>query len=321
MSINAGRSLCAALALAVLAGAPEASAYCRSTTCTQNGPCLEGDQPIGDCKPLRWPGDCIGFAVQEDASDEVTYKQISDALDTAFRTWTEAPCGAGTPGIRVQNLGPASCDKVEMNVRDKKTRIVDGLVPGNVNVITFRDMGWLALGGRHEADQLALTTVHFDPKTGDIWGADMEINTDLYDYSTEETVPAPKNDLHSVVTHEVGHFLGLDHTPVSPEATMFATYDWNDPMAFRTLHADDIAGICQIYPPRDLSTSACNPLPRYGFAPDCAADQRVRCSAAPLAGGGPGWGGRTGWGAPLAAVAALGAAAARRARRRGGSGR
>lgn len=35
-------------------------------------------------------------------------------------------------------------------------------------------------------------------------------------------------------------------------------------MNFRTLYDDDIAGICQIYPPRDLSTSTCNPIRVYG---------------------------------------------------------
>ncbi|XXY15132.1 matrixin family metalloprotease [Sorangium sp. So ce216] len=309
MSTMGARCSCAALALAVLASAQQALAYCRSNTCKDATLCLQDDQPVGLCKPLRWTGDCIGFAIQEDTSSEVSYQETSDLLDAAFGAWQQAPCGAGTPGIRVQNLGPVSCGAVELNARDGKTRVVDGLVPGNANVVVFRDMDWLAAAG-HSSEMLALTTVQFDKKTGDLWGADMEINTHLYEMSVGDDSAAPREDLLAIVTHEAGHFLGLDHTMAGPEATMHYRYDRVDPMNFRTLHEDDIAGICQMYPPRDLSASACNPIPPHGFSAECAADQQIGCSAAPPAGGGPG---RS---APLAA-AAIGAAAWLRARCRG----
>ncbi|WP_437955988.1 matrixin family metalloprotease [Sorangium sp. So ce119] len=311
MSTKGARCSGAALALAVLASAHEASAYCRSNTCKIPELCLQDDLPRGDCKPLRWTGDCIGFAIQEDASSEVSYQEIADVLDVAFGAWQQAPCpGGGTPGIRVQNLGPVACGAVELNARDGKTRIVDGLVPANANVVVFRDLDWLAAAG-HNSEMLALTTVQFDKKTGELWGADMEINSDLYDFSVGDDSAAPREDLLAVVTHEAGHFLGLDHSMLGPEATMHYRYDRSDPINFRTLHEDDINGICQIYPPRDLSTSTCNPIPPHGFSPECAEDQMVACGVSPPAAGGPGWG------APLAA-AAIGAAAWRRA---GGRGR
>ncbi|KYF60180.1 protease, partial [Sorangium cellulosum] len=237
---------------------PEAPAYCRSNTCKVPELCLQDDLPRGDCKPLRWTGDCIGFSIQEDASREVSYQQISEVVEAAFRTWQEAPCpGGGTPGLRVLNLGPVACGEVELNARDGKTQLVDGLVPGNANVVVFRDMDWLATTG-HTSEMLALTTVQFDKKTGDLWGADMEINSNLYDFSVGDDSAAPREDLLSVVTHEAGHFLGLDHSLIGPEATMHYRYDRSDPLNFRTLHEDDIAAICQVYPPRDLSASTCN---------------------------------------------------------------
>ncbi|WP_438023906.1 matrixin family metalloprotease [Sorangium sp. So ce233] len=311
MSTKGARCSCAALALAVLASAHEASAYCRSNTCKIPELCLQDDLPRGDCRPLRWTGDCIGFSVHEDASSEVSYQEISDVLDAAFEAWQQAPCpGGGTPGIRVQNLGPVACGAVELNARDGKTKLVDGLVPGNANVVVFRDLDWLAAAG-HTSEMLALTTVQFDKKTGDLWGADMEINSNLYDFSVGDDSAAPREDLLAIVTHEAGHFLGLDHSMIGPEATMHYRYDRSDPINFRTLHEDDITAICQVYPPRDLSTSTCNPIPPHGFSPECAEDQMVACGVSPPAAGGPGWG------APLAA-AAIGAAAWRRA---GGRGR
>ncbi|WP_437597632.1 matrixin family metalloprotease [Sorangium sp. So ce590] len=313
MSTKSARCLCAAAAFAALASAQQASAYCRSNTCKVSDLCLQDDLPVGYCKPLRWRGSCIGFSIQEDASSEISYQEISDVLDAAFRTWQEAPCDGGTPGFRVQNLGPVSCGAVELNARDGKTRVVDGLVPGNANVVAFRDLDWLAAAG-HRSEMLALTTVQFDKNTGDLWGADMEINTHLYDFTVDDDSAAPREDLLAIVTHEAGHFLGLDHSQAGPEATMHERYDRSDPMNFRTLHADDIAGICQIYPPRDLSTSECNPIPPHGFSPECAADQQITCGMAPPAARRPGSG--SGWLAALAAVA-IGAAARLRAGARG----
>lgn len=62
---------------------------------------------------------------------------------------------------------------------------------------------------------------------------------------------APKvgwRDLQGIATHEYGHALGLGHS-TDPLATMYPIAD--DGKAWRTLHADDIAGIQAIYGPAD----------------------------------------------------------------------
>ncbi len=77
-------------------------------------------------------------------------------------------------------------------------------------------------------------------------------------------------DLDSLVTHEAGHLLGLAHTP-DASATMFAGYR-RGTIDLRSLEADDIAGLCAIYPPtRVASSSSCEP--RHGYADRCGADQ------------------------------------------------
>jgi len=80
-------------------------------------------------------------------------------------------------------------------------------------------------------------------------------------------------DLQGIATHELGHALGLKHTPVV-DATMFATT--TDGKSHRSLHADDTAGVQAIYGPRSptkpfltgagLSGGVLN-LTGSGFAP------------------------------------------------------
>ena len=52
-------------------------------------------------------------------------------------------------------------------------------------------------------------------------------------------------DAQSIITHEVGHQLGLDHSPYQ-DATMYAAYLGGN--GARSLSNDDIAGICSLYP-------------------------------------------------------------------------
>ena len=87
-------------------------------------------------------------------------------------------------------------------------------------------------------------------------------------------------DLDFIITHEAGHFLGLSHS-CRPDATMLATYTLGD-TNLRTLRSDDVAGICEIYPPGG-ATEMCDPTPRHGFSADCGTDAQDRgcCATAP----------------------------------------
>lgn len=52
-------------------------------------------------------------------------------------------------------------------------------------------------------------------------------------------------DAQSIITHEVGHQLGLDHSPYQ-SATMYAAYLGGNGSA--SLSNDDISGVCNLYP-------------------------------------------------------------------------
>lgn len=252
----------AALAAAVAAtlGAREAEGYCRSTTCDTPEMFNQCEGVNEACAPLAWWRSCIGWSLQEGASGSVPYDIAEGVLDAAFQSWAQAFCG---PGLQIQNLGAVKCDKVEYNS-----------AAGNTNVVVFRDAGWPHEGGDHN---IGLTTVTFDVNTGEIYDADIELNSSQFDLTFEDTVVA--YDLLSVATHEVGHFLGLSHSG-DAEATMSQHYDMGS-IAFRDLSDDDNKGICEAYPAFETFPPACNPIPRHGFSPECAASQKEgSCSVA-----------------------------------------
>ena len=253
--------------LAIAALSPSAAAYCRTSTCppdlelgTQGAQCTPHQD--GDCGvPLAWLRDCIGFAVQKDASKEISLSVARATLAQAFKTWESVDCGGANPGIHVIDLGTVDCDEVEYEPRS-----------GNANILIFRDQEWQENG----YDKLALTTVNFDKETGDIWNADIEVNTHDYDYIQGKN--GGEYDLSGVLTHEAGHFLGLVHSD-DPDATMYSVYF--DGMA--DLSEDDGLAICDAYPPKDIDEKHCNPIPRHGFSPRCASDQTEgKCAVAPL---------------------------------------
>ncbi|MEZ4299337.1 MAG: matrixin family metalloprotease [Polyangiaceae bacterium] len=254
-------------ALVATAWTPVARAFCRSSTCEPDA--FEGiqgavcDPPTEtDCGvPLVWDRDCIGFTVQEDGSDEIPLKTARALLAQSFATWENADCGASGPGIHIVDMGTVECDRVEYEPST-----------GNANILIFRDGDWLENG----YDKLALTTVNYDKQTGEIFNADIEVNTADYDFIQGES--GGDYDLVGVLTHEAGHFLGFAHSS-DGQATMFDTYHEGMP----DLADDDLIGICATYPPRNIDKDHCNPIPRHGFSPRCANQQTEgRCSIGSL---------------------------------------
>jgi hypothetical protein len=271
---------CLAAGLALAASLPqEVQAYCRTSACGEGvqGTRCEPPEP-GDCgTPLAWDRDCIGWSVHEDGSprNNVSAKAARNMLVAAAGTWLSADCRGETPRMRIQDLGEVACDKVEYN-QDR----------GNANVVVFRDTVW-----PHEGmlNALALTTVTYDVDSGEIYDADIEVNG-ARDLLAPDTVPGDEPpgsqswyDLPSILTHEMGHGLGLAHS-TDPTAVMRPLLEAGD-ISVRFLNADDVAGICAIYPPGELDDD-CNPIPRHGFSDECRRDQfHADCGVARSQGG------------------------------------
>jgi hypothetical protein len=272
----------AAVVLLGLFAASRSDAFCRTTTCET---C---QQPAGGCVlegvPLYWPVTCVTYDVQQDASKYADFPTANEIADLSFHVWLDnviCPDTGQPPSFSLLNLGGVACDKHEYNDQQQT-------YGGNANVIVFRDDSWTASPDPHT---LALTTVTYNKNTGEIYDADIEVNSHIQlgsiggGISTSSPVPGNSFDLQSILTHEAGHFLGLAHSdkgcPSLAECpSMDAMYRTGSD-DFRTLDKDDIEGICTVYPAgRPANENSC--APRHGLSRECGvAGHKGCCSTAP----------------------------------------
>jgi hypothetical protein len=267
-------TLSAATLATVLASAQPAAAYCLTHGCNEATQDCETDENgcLISGPPLYWGSECVSFDVQKDGSARrgISYDAARDEVHDAFQQWLDADCGDGQgPRIRIEDYGPVECRKAEYNQK-----------AGNANIVMFRDESWPYANA---IDTLALTTLIFNAETGEIYDADIEVNT-FESAMAIDGAGAHGIDFSSVITHEVGHFLGLSHSSV-PGTTMQQSYEpGNTEMA--TIESDDVAGICAALPPaRRRDRSSCEP--RHGFSAECAVEESEGCSVATAGGRSP----------------------------------
>lgn len=103
-------------------------------------------------------------------------------------------------------------------------------------------------GGLCSGSCLAATlTGYYVSQTGDdrIYDADVYTNTSIQFYSSRESGCSAEYDIDGVMTHEVGHVIGLGHSSVSG-ATMYPSVSACN-TGPRSLASDDIAGRDDLY--------------------------------------------------------------------------
>lgn len=218
------------LLLALFATVP-AAAYVRTTTSSSNPPC-----PGSNAKPLYWRAVTIPYVVDGAGSDDLTGEAQFDAIHRSFATWQDVPCSY-----------------IAFRFDGKKQPAPVGFQQGgsNVNAVTWVESNWA-----HSSRAIAVTLTTFDCNTGQIFDADILLNGAQFRFSTGGQVG--RADVQNTVTHEIGHFLGFDHSP-DPESTMYADAPLGETKK-RDLSADDVQGLCDVYrvgnEPRDGGCSA-----------------------------------------------------------------
>lgn len=196
----------------------------QSRTCEPSGfnACQPGETPM----PVEWQSNTVTYQLHSQGTSdlhtgEITQEVIDSSIE-AFDAWSEQ----GSTGLELVYDGLTYEDQVGQM--------------GGSNIVVWRDGSW----PYPNYDAVALTTVTFDPSTGMIHSADIEMNSADYPYTNTDFQVSV--DLRNVLAHEVGHFIGFDHSP-HLDATMYATVEPTETKK-RDLHESDIAGLCYVYP-------------------------------------------------------------------------
>ena len=118
---------------------------------------------------------------------------------------------------------------------------------------------------------LGITTDTYFTGTGEIIDADMAFNNNI---TWSNAGLAGTYDYESVVLHEAGHFLGLDHTPLTSVAVM--NPEINPGEIKRKLAQPDLTDVCLVYPTAVGPGQQGQPC-----ASDAACASPLKCRGAP----------------------------------------
>jgi len=177
--------------------------------------------------PYRWQDANrrpVHFAIDNTPPPGISRSDFAATVRQAFRAWESQ----AEIDIRfVENMSLASAQEVNRG--------------GQVHLVSVDLNGGSGLFA--EAGIVARTPLQTD-QFGNISDADIVLNARDYTFSLDGR--GGSYDLLNVLTHEVGHFLGLDHSPIrsatmTPEVAPGQT-------RLRSLSADDIAGAATLYP-------------------------------------------------------------------------
>ena len=189
---------------------------------------------------VKWAQTPVRYFVSTSSVPGVTSTDFQGAVSRAFATWQAVP----TASISYQFAG------------------VTAASPGS-------DDGSSVLGFRSRPDLdrvLASTNFLVDTATGALIESDIFFNS-AFPWSVAAAGESGRYDVESIALHEIGHFSGLGHSALgetelvsggrrvlSAEAVMFPIAFTAGSISARTLKADDIAGISDLYPDGDFTT-------------------------------------------------------------------
>ncbi|MFT7624557.1 MAG: MYXO-CTERM domain-containing protein [Myxococcota bacterium] len=182
--------------------------------------------------PLRWYTEDIEVWFHDREPQELGLDLASAEIRASFEAWLGLICQdrPGSVSIAWQST--------------RKCSVGYDPTPGAINENCIL---WVpgVVAWSHGKEVLALTSLTFDTVTGEIVDADLELNDANFQFALNPE--SDQADLRNTVTHEAGHFMGLDHS-LNHEATMYAKAPLGE-TAKRDLEADDVAGFCALYGP------------------------------------------------------------------------
>ena len=183
---------------------------------------------------LRWEDLPVRYYISNASASGVSSTQLRDAVDRAFDNWSAV-----------------------------ETASVSAEFAGFTQARPNDDDGLTVIGFLNQPDQdrtLGATSFLVDTESGEIVEAEIFLNS-FFPWSVAASGEANRFDVESIALHEIGHLFGLGHSALgetelrnggrrvlAAEAVMFPVAFSAGSITGRTLRADDIAGISDIYP-------------------------------------------------------------------------
>lgn len=205
-------------------------------------PFADGD---GKNLRLRWRSGVIPVAVSSSLFKQVqgmkTEADVLAVVKKSLDSWE-----------KIANV------RFELSTVEKQSVNTTGKSGDGVNLITIAPTSENLLLFNGGSEQIAARTQTFYNGKGFITEADIVLNP-YQQFSVEGAIDT--FDLESTLTHEIGHLLGLEHSPV-PGATMFehqgknGTYGLAN-FAPRSLSEIDISGIRDLYGAGNTDVDCC----------------------------------------------------------------
>ena len=163
----------------------------------------------------------VSYWINEKGSPNILNGSDFAAVQASFQTW--------------QNIQTANIQFAYQGTTPDGTVGLDGM-----NVVTFTDTS-APLG----TTIIAATFSFFAINNGALVFEESDIAVNpLLNFSTSGEIN--KFDIQSVVTHEIGHLLGLDHSGLV--SSVMVPFGVPSQLDQRTLAYDDVAGVTEIYP-------------------------------------------------------------------------
>jgi hypothetical protein len=215
-------------------GPERALAWCQATTGAASAACPSACSTAG--VPVHWGTREIEYAFNGRGFPGLDQNAVHDAVAAAFATWSDVPCGGHPLGFRFFPLSMSTDLTVGPAASEPNLNVISLLTPAE----------WQREG--FGASEFARTKLWYDEQSGEIVGADIAFNPAVMPLAVcadSTSCGADTIDLQNVITHELGHFLGLAHSE-DASATMWCAAQRGDHEK-RTLADDDRAGLCASY--------------------------------------------------------------------------